>query len=141
MVTVNRQSYLYTGYFSPLLLFVPCHGLTNEVAAHFFSSKYRSCSNQPITWLHNCHEFCNYCCDAFLPRYHVRIDTRLSPSVFTFHRRGEPGNEASMEVYVDVCVWMCVVCEREEEGEKERVEHYLTTISLLEMCLGNSDTK
>ena len=36
-----------------------------------------------------------------------------------------------MEVYVDVC---CV------RGRGGRVVHYLTTISLLEMWLGNSDT-
>ena len=52
--TVNRQSYLILDTSPPSLVFEPCRGLTKEVATHFFSSKYRSCSNQPITWLHNC---------------------------------------------------------------------------------------
>ena len=39
MVTGNRQSFIYTLDTSPpSLLFEPCRGLTNEVAAHFFSS-------------------------------------------------------------------------------------------------------
>ena len=46
MVTVNRQSLTYTlGTSPPSLLFESCQGLTND---------YRSCSSQPITWLHNC---------------------------------------------------------------------------------------
>ena len=76
IATVDRRSFTYTLCTSPpSLLFKPCRGLTNEVAAHFFSSRYRSYLSQPIMWLHNC--VCNYCCDIVLPRYHIRIDTRL----------------------------------------------------------------
>ena len=65
----------------PSLLFKLCHGFTTEVAAQFFSSKYRSCLSQPITWLHNCVTtfaiiaVMLLCCDI------MRIATRLSSSV------------------------------------------------------------
>ena len=54
-----------------------------------------------------------------------------SPHPFSFFvgARGEPGNDGG------VCG--CMLCKRKR---RERVVHYLTTISLLEMCLGNSDT-
>ena len=41
------------------------------------------------------HSLSNYCRDIIVPRCHVRIDTRFSPSFLVFvGARGEPGNEA-----------------------------------------------
>ena len=53
---VNRQCLTYTLGTSPLsLLFQPCRGLTNKVAAHFFISNIvAACLSQPITCVHNC---------------------------------------------------------------------------------------
>ena len=38
-----------------------------------------------------------------MPRYHVRIGTRLSSSVSIFHQgKGKPGNETSL-VFTEIC--------------------------------------
>jgi len=77
------------------VLFEPCRGLTNEVAAHFFSSKYRSCSNPPITWLHNCvtiFAVMSTCHDITCES----IPGSPPPFLFFFGARGEPGRNAKL---------------------------------------------
>ena len=126
MATVNRQFLprhcMDTSL--PSLLFKLCRRLTNEVAAHFFSSKYRSCLNQPVTWLHNCVTIFA-CCDIYVPRYH-------SPSVFNFRRsegRACMGTRLRLHCIVEVYSTWCT------ETDTHTCWHQLETLK------GQSKTK
>ena len=94
MVTVSRYGVTSTlGISLPLLLFKPCRGLTNEVAAQFFSNIIA----QPIMWLHNCittFAVTLLCRDIKCES----IPGSPPPFLFFVGARGEPRNEASRSI-------------------------------------------
>ena len=86
------KPYFHTRYSPLLLLFKPCRGLTNEVAAQFFSSNIVA---QPITWLHNCVTmFAIIAVMSFRDITCELIPGSPPPFLFFVGARGEPGNEA-----------------------------------------------
>ena len=84
---VNRQSYLDSYW----ILLRCCCCLNRAVVSLMksqltFSYLFRTCSNQPITWLHNCES----------------IPGSPPPFLFLVGARGEPGNEAMIQNHLPI---------------------------------------